>query len=56
MNAIQLQQAVNISVIKNVQEVQSAQASILLESLANTNVGGPAAPHPTLGNSLDIRI
>ncbi|RNB53836.1 putative motility protein [Brevibacillus gelatini] len=58
MNAIQLQQAVNISVTKQVQETAQAQASILLEGLAETqkNMQVAQASHPTLGKTIDIRV
>jgi len=54
MNAVQLQQAVSISVTKNVQDSTQAQAAILLDSLANTQQSVPAS-HPTLGKTIDIR-
>lgn len=57
MNAVQLQQAVTISVTKQVQEVAQAQAAILLEGLASAtqNVQAVQASHPTLGRAIDIR-
>lgn len=56
MNAVQLQQAVNVSVLKQVQDTAQAQASILLEGLANTTQNVQAqASHPTLGKVLDIK-
>lgn len=56
MNAVQLQQAVNVSVMKQVQDTAQAQASILLESLGNTTQSVQAqASHPSLGKSIDIR-
>jgi hypothetical protein len=58
VNAIQLQQAVSISVTKQVQETMQAQASIMLEGLAQTqnNVQVAQASHPTLGKAIDIRV
>ncbi|MDF2683552.1 putative motility protein [Brevibacillus choshinensis] len=56
MNAVQLQQAVNVSVMKQVQDTAQAQASILLESLGNTTQSVQAqASHPSLGKTIDIR-
>lgn len=56
MNAVQLQQAVNVSVMKQVQDTAQAQASILLEGLANTTQNVQAqSSHPTLGKTIDIR-
>lgn len=58
MNPIQLQQAVNISLTKQVQETVQAQASILLEGLSETqqNIQAAQAIHPSLGNLFDIKI
>lgn len=56
MNAVQLQQAVTISVMKQVQDTAQAQASVLLESLGNTSQNAQTqASHPTLGKTIDIR-
>ncbi|MDH4618276.1 putative motility protein [Brevibacillus sp. AY1] len=57
MNAIQLQQAVNISLTKQVQETVQAQAAMLLEGFAQTqqNVQALQAPHPSLGKVIDLQ-
>ncbi|MFG0216177.1 putative motility protein [Brevibacillus porteri] len=57
MNAVQLKQAVTISLTKQVQETAQAQASIMLEGFAKTqqNVQAAQAIHPTLGKVLDIK-
>ncbi|MGV3136451.1 YjfB family protein [Brevibacillus agri] len=56
MNAIQLQQAVNVSVMKQVLDTGKAQASILLDSLRNTDQNiREQASHPVLGRTIDIR-
>lgn len=58
MNAIQLQQAVSISLTKQVQETVQAQASMLLEGFAETqkNMQVAQASHPILGKAIDIRV
>lgn len=58
MNAIQLQQSVNISLTKQVQETVQAQAAMLLEGFAQTqqNVQAVQAVHPSLGNVLDVKV
>ncbi|MCM3079673.1 putative motility protein [Brevibacillus invocatus] len=58
MNAIQLQQAVNISLTKQVQETVQAQASMLLEGFAQTqqSVQEAQAAHPSLGKVIDVSI
>ncbi|WP_409176026.1 hypothetical protein [Brevibacillus fortis] len=57
MNAVQLKQAVTISLTKQVQETAQAQASIMLEGFAKTqqNVQAAQASHPTSGKVLDIK-
>lgn len=57
MNPIKLQQAVSISLANQVQEIAQAQASMLLEGLAETqqNIQLAQAIHPTLGKVLDIK-
>ncbi|WP_312109737.1 putative motility protein [Brevibacillus reuszeri] len=57
MNAIQLQQAVTISLTKQVQETAQAQAATMLEDFAKTqqNIQAAQAGHPTLGKTIDIR-
>jgi Putative motility protein len=57
MNAIQLQQAVNFSLTKQVQETAQVQASMMLEGFAKTqqNIQAAQASHPVLGKSLDIK-
>ncbi|NRS49378.1 MULTISPECIES: putative motility protein [Brevibacillus] len=57
MNAVQLKQAVTISLTKQVQETSQAQASIMLEGFAKTqqNIQAAQASHPTLGKVLDIK-
>lgn len=58
MNAIQLQQAVNISLTKQVQETVQAQAATLLEGFAQTqqSIQAAQAVHPSLGKVLDVRV
>lgn len=58
MNAIQLQQAVSISLTKQVQETAQAQAATLLEGFAQTqqNIQAAQASHPSLGKVLDVRV
>ncbi|WP_016742348.1 MULTISPECIES: putative motility protein [Bacillales] len=57
MNAVQLKQAVAISLTKQVQETSQAQASIMLEGFAKTqqNIQAAQASHPSLGKVLDIK-
>lgn len=57
MNAVQLKQAVTISLTKQVQETAQAQASIMLEGFAKTqqNIQAAQASHPLLGKVLDIK-
>ncbi|WP_432775367.1 putative motility protein [Brevibacillus gelatini] len=58
MNAIQLQQAVSISLTKQVQETVQAQASMLLEGFAETQkkMQVAQASHPILGKAIDVRV
>ncbi|NTU21795.1 YjfB family protein [Brevibacillus sp. HB1.2] len=58
MSPIQLQQAVNISLTKQVQESAQAQAATMLEGFAKTqqNIQAAQAPHPSLGNVLDVKV
>lgn len=51
MNAVQLQQAVTISLTKQVQKTAQAQMATILEGLAKTqqNVQTAQASHPSLG-------
>lgn len=58
MNAIQLQQSVNISLTKQVQETVQAQAAMLLEGFAQTqqNVQAVQAQHPSLGKVVDVKV
>jgi len=58
MNAIQLQQAVNISLTKQVQETAQAQAAMLLEGFAQTqqSVQAAQAVHPSLGKVVDVKV
>ncbi|TKI58596.1 putative motility protein [Brevibacillus antibioticus] len=57
MNAVQLKQAITISLTKQVQETAQAQASIMLEGLAKVqnNIQAAQASHPSLGKTIDIR-
>jgi Putative motility protein len=57
VNAVQLKQAVTISLTKQVQETAQAQAAIMLEGFAKTqqNVQAAQASHPSLGKTIDIR-
>lgn len=57
MNAIHLQQSVNISLTKQVQETVQAQAAMLLEGFAQTqqNVQAVQAVHPSLGKVIDLQ-
>lgn len=55
MNAIQLQQAVNLSVTKQVQVTLQTQAATLLEGFAQTQQSIQAS-HPSLGKVLDVKV
>lgn len=57
MNAIQLQQAVQVSLIKQVQETVQVQAAVLLEGFAQTqqSIQAAQAQHPVAGKVIDIR-
>lgn len=57
MQAVLLQQAVNISLTKQVQETVQAQAATLLEGFAKTqeSVKAAQAPHPVAGQVVDIK-
>ncbi|UFJ40042.1 hypothetical protein LOK74_18690 [Brevibacillus humidisoli] len=58
MNALQLKQAVNISVLDNVQNTIASQASIMLADFAKTQQNiqqAASAPHPTAGHHVDVR-
>ncbi|RAT98700.1 putative motility protein [Brevibacillus sp. Leaf182] len=58
MSPIQLQQAVNISLTKQVQETAQAQAATMLEGFAKTqqNIQAAQAAHPSLGKVLDVKV
>lgn len=51
-----LQQAASLSVMKMAQTTDAAQAVSLLTDFASTQANVKAAPHPTLGQSLDVRV
>ncbi|CAI8998104.1 hypothetical protein EMIT07CA2_80055 [Brevibacillus sp. IT-7CA2] len=57
MNAVQLKQAVTISLTKQVQATAQAQASMMLEGLAKTqqNVQEAQASHPSLVKPIYMR-
>ncbi|WP_126428721.1 hypothetical protein [Brevibacillus marinus] len=58
MNMVQLKQAINISLLKQVQHTVAAQAATLLSDFAKTqeNIQQAAnAPHPTAGQRIDVR-
>ncbi|MGE5701481.1 MAG: polyribonucleotide nucleotidyltransferase [Clostridia bacterium] len=48
----QLQQLVGMSLLKTQQATDAAQAAVMLQDFTAAN----AAPHPSLGNQLDIRV
>ncbi|MBO8164306.1 MAG: putative motility protein [Brevibacillus sp.] len=59
MNMVQLKQAINISLMKQVQDTAAAQASTMLADFAKTQQNiqqAASAPHPTLGKHLDVRV
>lgn len=49
-----LKQVVSMSVLQMAQNTQAAGATVMLQDFAKAQAA--AAPHPTLGSSLDIRI
>lgn len=57
MNAVQLKQAITVSLTKQVQETAQAQAATMLEDFAKTqqNIQAAQAGHPVLGKVLDVR-
>lgn len=58
MNMVQLKQAINISLLKQVQNTVAAQAATMLSDFVKTQetIQQVAhAPHPTAGHRLDIR-
>jgi cell fate (sporulation/competence/biofilm development) regulator YlbF (YheA/YmcA/DUF963 family) len=59
VNMVQLQQAINISLTKQVQSTAQALASTMLEDFAKTQQTiqqAAQASHPTLGKVLDVRV
>jgi hypothetical protein len=59
VNAVQLKQAINISLTKQVQSTAQALAATMLEEFAKTqqNIQQAAqAVHPTLGKVIDVQV
>ncbi|RNB92638.1 polyribonucleotide nucleotidyltransferase [Brevibacillus fluminis] len=55
----QLRQTMGINLLKTQQATQVAQATAMIQDMANATAGvaaSAAAPHPTLGSKLDISI
>lgn len=54
----QLRQSIGISLMKSQQATQVAQATALIQDMASATAGisAPAAPHPSLGQQLDVSI
>lgn len=52
--AAQLQQTLSLNLLKSQMATQAAHATVMLEDMENSQ---PAqAPHPTLGNSVDLSV
>ncbi|MFY0543172.1 polyribonucleotide nucleotidyltransferase [Brevibacillus sp. H7] len=51
-----LQHAVSLSVMNMAQTTQAAGATVMLEDFAKAQAGVQGAPHPTLGQRLDVRV
>ncbi|MED1784200.1 putative motility protein [Brevibacillus fortis] len=56
MNAIQLKQAVSLSLTKQVQEVAQAQMDTILGAMQQNSQQVVQASHPTLGKSIDLKM
>ncbi|MED4586184.1 hypothetical protein P9578_25885 [Brevibacillus choshinensis] len=59
MNAVQLKQAITVSLTKQVQETVQAQAAIMLEDFANIQQilqQNALSPHPSLGKVIDVSV
>lgn len=54
----QLQHTVGLSMLNMAQATQAAGATVMLEDFARAqaNLAGTSAPHPTLGQHLDISV
>lgn len=53
----QLQRTVNLNILSMAKSTQIASATVMLEDFTrNQNNIQAAAPHPTLGKSLDLRV
>ncbi|MED4754671.1 hypothetical protein [Brevibacillus choshinensis] len=59
MNAVQLKQAITVSLTKQVQNTAMAQAQTMLDDFAKTQQNLQQitlAPHPTSGTRIDVSI
>lgn len=56
----QLQHTVSVGMLKMVQATQTAGATVMMQDFAKTqesiHQSAQTAPHPSLGNTLDIKI
>ncbi|OIJ09280.1 hypothetical protein BKP35_17125 [Anaerobacillus arseniciselenatis] len=57
-NHSQLQHTLNLSLINSSMNTQAAQAITMLDDMAKTqpNSEVTSAPHPMLGNNIDIKV
>jgi hypothetical protein len=51
-----LKEAVGIKLLNSVQNMQTSQATALLQDFSNTQMQTKQAPHPFLGKTLDIHV
>jgi hypothetical protein len=52
----QLQQTISLSMLDMAQATQAAGATVMLEDFAKAQAEIQQAPHPTLGQHLDVRV
>lgn len=54
-NTQQLQHTLNLSLLKSTMNTQAVQAISMLEKMTQPVDKVTSAPHPTLGNNIDLR-